>query len=306
MGAQQVFCLLLLLCAGCMYYQPMSKESGSTTCMSMKKQYLRSKFLGIRIPFYSNSCSTFQLELLASGDISPNPGPVTSPKTDVITYSTPKKQSLLISYDRDILQSLNPALNNSTTKPSAINLKIWSRVGEFKFRLGNKSSKPRGKRGGRRKNLPKAEPDTYTNQADDLIKHIPVLTTTRTKTTPTRLRETTSNSRCANLVQVKCVSRTCTSTLKCNFVAWNAQSMNNKTTLICDHIKSNHVDIMAISESWLYGDDRDKKTLADVNTMLPDHNLYHKPRKARGGGGVCVIIKKGFTVSLHESFDKVI
>ena len=84
------------------------------------------------------------------------------------------------------------------------------------------------------------------------------------------------------------------------FVAWNAQSMNNKTTLICDYIISNHVDIMAISESWLHGDDRDKKTLADVNNMLPDHTLYHKPRKSRGGGGVCVIIKKGFNVTVHD------
>ena len=49
-----------------------------------------------------------------------------------------------------------------------------------------------------------------------------------------------------------------------------------------------------------FDDDRDKKTLADVNNMLPDHTLYHKPRKSRGGGGVCVIIKKGFNVMVHD------
>ncbi|XP_072044960.1 uncharacterized protein [Amphiura filiformis] len=42
---------------------------------------------------------------------------------------------------------------------------------------------------------------------------------------------------------------------------------------------------MAISESWLYGDDRDKRTIADVKSMLPDHDLYHQPRKSRNGGG---------------------
>ena len=73
-----------------------------------------------------------------------------------------------------------------------------------------------------------------------------------------------------NLVRVPCVSKTSNSHLKCNFVVWNAQSINNKTTLICDYIMSNHVDIMAISESWLYGDDRDKKTIADVKNMLPE------------------------------------
>jgi hypothetical protein len=60
---------------------------------------------------------------------------------------------------------------------------------------------------------------------------------------------------------------------------------------------------MAISESWLHGDDRDKKTIADVRNMLPDHTLYHQPRKARGGGGVCVIIKKGFSVTVHDISD---
>jgi exonuclease III len=63
---------------------------------------------------------------------------------------------------------------------------------------------------------------------------------------------------------------------------------------------SNQIDVMALTESWLYGDDRDKRTIADIRNMLPDHELYHKPRKSKTvGGGVCVIIKKGFQVTVH-------
>jgi len=38
--------------------------------------------------------------------------------------------------------------------------------------------------------------------------------------------------------------------------------------------------------------------------MLPDHDLYHQPRISRTvGGGVCVLIKKGFRVKHHDGQD---
>ena len=63
----------------------------------------------------------------------------------------------------------------------------------------------------------------------------------------------------SNLIQVKFVSNHCSSYLKCNFAMWNAQSINNKTTIICDYVISNKIDVMALSESWFYGDDREKE-----------------------------------------------
>ena len=157
--ALQHFICLLMLCTGpiCLpqLYTCNIHHVCSRPIALEPKQHLslqspqHLKYLGSRILLYGNTSCTFQLELIVSGDISPNPGPVPKLNTDV-TSSTLKKQSL-ISYDREYLLSLNPvSLNYTPTRP--INHKVWSRVKDFTFRIG---TKPRGKRGGRRKNLHK-------------------------------------------------------------------------------------------------------------------------------------------------------
>ena len=75
------------------------------SCQLYEKQQLyHQKYLSQHISYYSNATSTFQLQLLISGDINPNPGPQNeNDSKPASTYLTP------ISYDRDELLKLNCA-----------------------------------------------------------------------------------------------------------------------------------------------------------------------------------------------------
>ena len=53
---------------------------------------------------------------------------------------------------------------------------------------------------------------------------------------------------------------------------------------------------MAITETWLNGDERDSRPIAELLSILPTHELHHIPRKNRTGGGVGVCIRKSFRV----------
>ena len=61
----------------------------------------------------------------------------------------------------------------------------------------------------------------------------------------------------SNLIRIG--TRNCTPASyspKAAFALWNARSINNKITTLCDFIITNRVDIMVITETWLNGDDR--------------------------------------------------
>ena len=77
-----------------------------------------------------------------------------------------------------------------------------------------------------------------------------------------------------------------------------------KSASICDLIIDHRLDILVITESWLKGDSRDDHTLADISTTLPDYVVHHQPRKFRRGGGICIILRKGFDVTenIAQSF----
>lgn len=80
------------------------------------------------------------------------------------------------------------------------------------------------------------------------------------------------------------------------FGLWNARSIKNKTTSITDFIISNNIDILAITETWMSGNERDDHTIADLNTSLPNFQIYHISRTSSKGGGICVILRKSFIV----------
>ena len=50
------------------------------------------------------------------------------------------------------------------------------------------------------------------------------------------------------------------------FALWNAHSINakEKSTALCDFVISHQMDILAITETWLTGDERDHCTIADI------------------------------------------
>ena len=144
MDAQRVFCLLLLLCAGFIFLSEELEESGPTKYMQKQHGYYKhSKFLGVRIPFYSNASSTFQLELLSSGDIDPNPGPDNC--DNYHKYESNNFNQLKRSFTSIKLH----ALNIKTSLPR-LPKQVWDIISTLQIN-SSFNTKQRGKRGGRRK-----------------------------------------------------------------------------------------------------------------------------------------------------------
>ena len=83
----------------------------------------------------------------------------------------------------------------------------------------------------------------------------------------------------------------------------NAGSVKNKVTGICDFIINNNVDIMAITETWLYADDNENAIY--INEMTPDgYEMKHVARQDESGhaaGGVGLIFRKSVKVVVKDS-----
>ena len=77
--------------------------------------------------------------------------------------------------------------------------------------------------------------------------------------------------------------------------------MPKKTAAISDFVMNNGIDILTITESWLTGDYRDIHKIADLKNTLADYDFIDSPRVGRRGGGVAVILRKGFSVSVVNS-----
>ena len=80
------------------------------------------------------------------------------------------------------------------------------------------------------------------------------------------------------------------------FALWNTRSMKNKTTQVCDLVKNEKLDILAVTDAWLTDEHRDNHVLADIQSTLPNHNIHCAPRLGRPGGGICIIFRKEFVV----------
>jgi len=68
---------------------------------------------------------------------------------------------------------------------------------------------------------------------------------------------------------------------------FNARSVRNKSDEICDFVVENDLDVCAISETWLSGNDSDKIVCGDITPT--GYSLKHMPRKGRRGGGVALL-----------------
>ena len=119
--------------------------SKQTLCYKQPPRHL--KYLGSKILLYDNAVCTFQLQLIVSGDISPNPGPELNVKSNQQTYvSTLEKQSITsYSCDRDTLLSLDTKCNIPRLPSN-----VWDTINDLRINSSS-STKRRGKRGGRRK-----------------------------------------------------------------------------------------------------------------------------------------------------------
>lgn len=80
--------------------------------------------------------------------------------------------------------------------------------------------------------------------------------------------------------------------------SWNAHSIKNKLTSLCDLVISKHLDILAVTETWLTP--HDDHCIADLLNTLRDYTLFHVPRISSKGGGVAIIVRKGFAVKQNN------
>ena len=127
----------------------------------------------------------------------------------------------------------------------------------------------------------------------------------RTIITPNLSRRTTkvNNSDATNLVRVPLNPRSKRNAPKTKLATWNARSIKNKSASLCQYIISNHLDILAITETWLTGTDKDNVPIADIQRTLPNYELYHIHRQHCRGGGVGVIVRNGLKVSFNTTLD---
>ena len=177
------------------------------------KQHPRhDKYMSLRIPYYCNSSATFQLQLLTSGDINPNPGPLSC---NNIPRSSSSRLSP-INYDRDELLHLNLASGsiglNYTLDPSVLDhiKHLGINVTQSINSRCNRRTH-RGKKGGRRR-----------------MKQLP------TSILPTSILPTSIDSHHLSVQSNK----------NLRFAVWNAHSIKSKdtSTALCDFVISNQLD----------------------------------------------------------------
>ena len=81
---------------------------------------------------------------------------------------------------------------------------------------------------------------------------------------------------------------------KLDFALLNACSICNKSCVINDYIANYDLDVFAVTETGLRGDDYDQYYIRDI---CPDgYKFYHIPRLHSTGGGVGVVLKDSFSL----------
>ena len=168
-------------------------------------------------------------------------------------------------YGRDSLYALRKqVINNKSIK---IKQSTWCVMKELNI------ARTRGCRAGKRKQ-----------------RHIPVVVTNRQNIFSDR-----TCSQAKNLINVKLSGaqthkRKPACILKSRIGTWNAQHITNKASDVCDLILNYRLDVLAITESWLKGDQSDHCVLADITSTMPDFKIHQLPRSnGKSGGGICVI-----------------
>ena len=80
----------------------------------------------------------------------------------------------------------------------------------------------------------------------------------------------------------------------------NARSVNKKAGGICNDLVEEGIDICAITETWLTGDEDTNRVTCGTLTP-PGYAMIHAPRKSRRGGGVAIVHKNSLTVSKQST-----
>ncbi len=92
-----------------------------------------------------------------------------------------------------------------------------------------------------------------------------------------------------SLDNLNCIVEPSADPVPVKFGCVNARSVRNKSLELCEYIKDQNLDILAITETWLFSHD-----LAIIRKLTPNgYNLKHEPRNDRQGGGVAIIYREG-------------
>ena len=248
---------------------------GNVLCeLHVGKQVHHHRYLATRIPYYGNSTSTFQLELLISGDINPNPGPVSSndlkrnlAQLSPISYNCDE----LLHYTVYVSQNTEHSLHSSV-------LEHLQYLGILKKQY-KRLRTHRCKKAGRRR-----------------VKQVPVVTNR-----PHHLQSSEEPSKTGNRSNAVCFDNLKSLKLhitdKLNVCSLNTQSIRNKTNEFVDFVLNQILDVIAVSETWLKPDD-----LLTIGDLTPaDYTFQHVPRLHTTGGGVGLLFISSLYVAVKSN-----
>ena len=84
-----------------------------------------------------------------------------------------------------------------------------------------------------------------------------------------------------------------------NLTLLNVRSVNNKTTLLSELIQEKQIDLFAITETLLQEGD----TFVINELCPPGYNYLGLPRVTSRGGGLGLVFKEEYDVSLYSKLD---
>lgn len=253
------------------------QELNGTNVYPSNGNFKHLKFLKSRFPYNVNSTSSFQLELLKSMDVNPNPGP---PSPSNLPNTSDDSQLPKYVYSTATLRALNPY--KQISKPH-LPAEIWNNIKMLK--LNRSSITRRRKRGGRRK-------PWFTTSHHMDIEHtdspISSLTTSRRPAVSTLRHPDQPNG--PNVTNLKTLPKFNPNMVSGTKVClWNARSTRNKHIELTDYICTNDVDIMIIVESWL---DSESDSVIIGFCTPPGYSFLNIPRDSvNRGGGIAVVFK---------------
>ena len=242
----------------------------------------RCKYSKCRILYGCNSTATFQLRLLVSGDINPNPGPGEHLTNNSCASETQQRQR--ITYDRSFLLLSNPAwshlplqtiehdldklLYRTRRNRGRVNESTWS-----EFRECGIQARQRGKRGGQRK------------QRD-----ISIVSTQCTH------QGTHHGQRGVNTSNLRYITAVDPSS-RVSLHLMNTRSIRNKTVGIYDYTIDEDLDILVITETWLSEDDP-----AVIQELKPPgYSFTNISRDNDRHGGIGILYKSHMNLRLMKA-----
>ena len=227
-------------------------------------------------------------------DVEPNPGPSTDPTSTPIRSSELSSTDLHLNtatrhYSRDKILSLRPFAYS----PKCLSSEVMDLLQNLKI------LKYRGKRAG---SYPE-NCSTCKNITNHLVSSIPTIITYGRDKSVTKSRRS-RNISIGNLIHLRPPSQCSLHRPKVKLGIWNARSIKNKTARLCEIIFTNNLDLLAVVESWSTKN-AFYSPVADALASLKYFSALEIPRQHKKGGGVLLLYRKSFEVSLisNASFE---